>query len=948
MTKPDHEISFTPTQGLATHNKFYPAKIPVSHHQLRHHISAQDADFIYYVSHYDICVLDFQTRQNSLLATVPFEARCLAADLGWVGVGGEVNGDCAFVKIEKDEHGHPKCFGHDLVVDSLGGEIVNSMNIHNMLGEDQNPDEPVVLISNNDRTVKIYSLAQRQILTTLPHPVPMNFSAMSPDATILAAVGDSDMVYFYQRRVAEIDDPDSKIPAGYVKYDWVLLACPTIPTGDAVYDDYSFAVTFSPTGHLCAASAQGGSISVFDMQQLDQDSDSSIICTFRSSRPTLLGCVRAMTFSPAPWDILAWAEDHGRIGLADVRRHFMRRQILELDRRKAQVVDLEDGTPVAYRSLGVKERLKQQHVARLLAIRRRSSRDQDFDTSLEDPPADSARQRHSRQDLLSYHQGLDLDARERSVVEALETTMDNVEQTSSRPFSINYTPSPRLRSSILASDSSRADFTAHVHSSSTRSTGPGHHPPRRRPSVILSASTANASLYLTPSGGRIARISASPGRMSDEEDAPTMSNNDLAPSNSRSDTQPRPYVGAGIPPSDPWHVIQAAIESARESDQENRTNITHLARIEAALEEERRLAYQLEEQLGEERRLASILRQQLESQERLLVENSSELDRLRVATGDARSSIDASFETALQRQLTIEEHEVQHRTQELVEERRVGTEIVTRLENERVRFMTVESTRLESPRTSVQTDDHSGSAQTSTLPTTNVRSARLRETPSSSNFIADYPTSRSQRRTRIDDLWQQFRRADTRIAQATSDAHAPSNSRRRAGVADETNGSRTRRHYTDQSQPRRPSTGVSDLSPRASGTTPRAATRRRPSITMDDVRVSRDARAAAIGRSSDLGTSNSTVPRIVPDADMRTARLMFISSNAGNRGLDSNGNWLPNSTIHRFLAGGSALSTSNAGASGSNDSTIMGGVDVTNERGLGTAGIGFSPDGRFL
>lgn len=941
MTKTDSEISFTPTQGLASHHKFYPAKIPVSHHQLRHHISTQEGDFVYYVSHYDICVLDFQTRQNSLLATVPFEARCLAADLGWVGVGGEVNGDCAFVKIEKDEHGHPKCFGHDLVVDLLGGEIVNSMNIHNMVGKGQVPDEPVVLISNNDKTVKIYSLAQRQVLTTLPHPVPMNFSAMSPDSTILAAVGDSDKVYFYRRRVDESFDLDSKTPGRYVKYDWVPLARPTIPTGDAVFDDYSFAVTFSPTGHLCAASAQGGSISVFDMHQLDQDSESSIICTFRSSRPTLLGCVRAMTFSPAPWDILAWAEDHGRIGLADVRRQFVRRQILELDRRKAQVVELEDGTPVAYRSLGVKDRLKQQHVARLREIRRRSSRDQDFDINLEDSSIESGRQRHSRQDLLSYHQGLDLDARERSVVEALETTMDNVEQTDSRPFSINYTPSPRLRSSLLVSES-RREYDGQSQSPSSRSTGPAHHPPRRRPSVVLSASTANANLYLSPSGGRMARISASPGRMSDDEDVPNMSTNDSTTSISRSDTQPRPY---GIPPSDPWHVIQAALESARESDEGIRAQ---LPRIEAALDDERQLAYRLEGQLTEESRLATILRQQLDSQERLFVENSSELDQFRAATGDGNSTIDAAYETVLHRQLAIEQHQVQQRSQQLQEEWRVGTDLARRLEEERARILTEDLAlaRRESQRTGARADDQSSSAQTSTLPTTNVR--QLEETPSTSDILVDYSETRGQRRARIDNLQHQVRRADTRIAQATSDAQILENIRRRENAADDASGLRTRRHYTDQGQPRRPGNSVPEPPTRGSGTTPRSATRRRPSISMDDVRASRDVRAGVMGRANDPVASGATTARTTQDADMRFARMMFISSNSGSRGLDTNGNWLPGSSVHRLLAGGSALSASNGGPSAPTESTVTSTVDVVREVGLGTAGIGFSPDGRFL
>lgn len=38
-----------------------------------------------------------------------------------------------------------------------------------------------------------------------------------------------------------------------------------------------------------------------------------------------------MSFSPEPWDLLVWIEDHGRAGVVDVRQAFTRRQILELD-----------------------------------------------------------------------------------------------------------------------------------------------------------------------------------------------------------------------------------------------------------------------------------------------------------------------------------------------------------------------------------------------------------------------------------------------------------------------------------------------------------------------------------------------------------------------------------------------------------------------------------------
>ncbi|KAK7897282.1 hypothetical protein LTR67_005171 [Exophiala xenobiotica] len=922
MTVPDRELCLTPTQGLATLRKFYPTKIAIQHHQLRRYISASDGGFLYYVTSYDIFVLDLATKQTSLLATIPFEARCLAADLGWVCVGGEINGDCAFLKVEKDEQGHPKCFGHDLVVDLLGGEIVNSMNIHTMIHDGKIPDEPVVLISNNDRTVKIYSLAERRVLTTFSHQVPMNFAAMSPDSEIIAAVGDSDKVHFYQRQL----DVEGHVwipgQVTYPKYTWKPLPEVVVPTGDPVQEDFSFAVAFSPSGHLCASSSQGGSITVFDMDRLvhsEGPPGKSILYTFRSSRPTLWGCVRAMAFSPAPWDILAWAEDHGRIGLADVRQCFMRRQILELDKQKVETVDLEDGTPVAYRNLGIKDRLKQQHLARMRAIRGMSSQEAESELNIDDLATESNR-RHNRQDLLTYHQGLDLDARERSVIDALETTMDNVGQPDT-PFSINYTSSPRLREST----DGRRGYDVQLLNPPSVSSGVRSHQPRRRTSVVLSDSTANASRYLDPNESQTTRLSASPSRIGDDDDLSVMSTRQLGPSNPRA-------ASGNIPPSDPWHVIQSALETARESDNSNRVT---LARIEAALEAERRLGTQLERQLADERQLSTLLRRQLDTQQRLLMDNSSQLDHLRAVARESNAHVEASLERVFQRQLADEEHFLRQRSQELQSELNAGEEYARRLSVERARLLSAR-VQGESP-----DERDSSSARTSTLPTTNLRSP---ETSNSlSGVLTDYTEARQQRLAHIENLQRQVRRAESRVALATNDVQALENAIRRefGRPADGSRGgpgeaeNMIRRAASTNSNNVGPSfqdwqAGLVQLPPGISRTVPR---RVQPSMAQ--------LREARMERLSELAGR-------VPDAELRLARMMFMSGMSGSRSLDANGNWTPGSGLHRVLAGASSLAATGSGTASGERSTTTTAEDAMREMGPGTAGIGFSPDGQYL
>ena len=44
---------------------------------------------------------------------------------------------------------------------------------------------------NNDKTVKLYSLSENRLLSTLDFPFPMNHASIRPDGEALVAVGDA-------------------------------------------------------------------------------------------------------------------------------------------------------------------------------------------------------------------------------------------------------------------------------------------------------------------------------------------------------------------------------------------------------------------------------------------------------------------------------------------------------------------------------------------------------------------------------------------------------------------------------------------------------------------------------------------------------------------------------------------------------------------------------------
>jgi hypothetical protein len=189
----------------------------------------------------------------------------------------------------------------------------------------------------------------------------VNYALISPDSKTLIVVGDSGHAYFYAKRL--LPDADKRSRSHFPGFEWEVVARPKLARGDRTNDDHSFSITFSPSGHLCAISAQGGMISVFDMNMFNRlgDSDTEIVrnlivCSFGSSRSGISGCIRSMAFSPAPWDLLAWAEDHGRAGIADVRQDFCRRQIIKLETHGPDLekVVLQDSTDRCAKELNIR------------------------------------------------------------------------------------------------------------------------------------------------------------------------------------------------------------------------------------------------------------------------------------------------------------------------------------------------------------------------------------------------------------------------------------------------------------------------------------------------------------------------------------------------------------------------------------------------------------------
>ncbi|KAL1592269.1 hypothetical protein SLS60_011346 [Paraconiothyrium brasiliense] len=349
---------------------FYPLKIPIAHYQLRHFISSPEPDLIYYASNRDdptgrdagsdVYCLNANTHTQTKIAELDWEARCTTAGHGFVCVGGADDGHFAAIKVKGFPPANSTNVDALLPLDftsrptlprpaglstlerpdyqKIGDDIVNSISIHKLPADGDKEEDVVAVLTNNDKTVRIYSLTRKQEVTVLDFPFPMNHATISPDGQQLVAVGDMHNGFFFERnknKKANIaKNMDGRVES--TPPDWTLLqeVCLYVPTGSHI-EGY-FTTAWSPSGRLCAVGSECGYISIFDTELLKrcEYGEDAIVKLISSTRPQVHygpGAVRTMLFSPAPWDFLIWSEDQARVCIADLRSNLKVKQILTLD-----------------------------------------------------------------------------------------------------------------------------------------------------------------------------------------------------------------------------------------------------------------------------------------------------------------------------------------------------------------------------------------------------------------------------------------------------------------------------------------------------------------------------------------------------------------------------------------------------------------------------------------
>ena len=370
----------------------------------------------------------------------------------------------------------------------------------------------------------------------------MNHASISPDGRLLLAVGDEGRAFFCRR--IRLRGATTAGENSYARYEWHQIAEPELSLTD--HDsDACFTTAFSPSGHLCAVASQSGVITLFDTALIydDMEPDDAVVDVLKSSRASIpgnfVGAVRSMSFSPAPWDLLAWAEDQGRVCVVDLRNGFYSKQVIELetgspDLSRAVVEDHD--TTSEQRQLEIERRFVERHREALEAQDHLAAVSHTADY-LE---LAAARRRLEREALDSTSQDLTaLTETERQLVDSIGLrrlpggSHDPSEASSSGPVSLNYTPtrstdphtwtglpSPTPSSNLQSrSTASIHEFMRQRNWERSRANDRSYQP-RRRSSVIISNSSPHsnnsapqASSGLAPIGTATPTLSALPSRL---------------------------------------------------------------------------------------------------------------------------------------------------------------------------------------------------------------------------------------------------------------------------------------------------------------------------------------------------------------------------------------------------------------------------------------------------
>ncbi|KAI8075867.1 WD40-repeat-containing domain protein [Gilbertella persicaria] len=228
----------------------------------------------------DIFRYNYKTGQKSyLLKDIGYAPTCMASGYGYWAGGGQ-RGDLTLKDTNSDYQVS--------ITTSPGCTINNGLCFSQLNGEIR------LLVSNNDASIRIYSVPDLEIIDTLDYRTAVNHTSVSPDGRKMIAVGDDNRVQLF-----------NVTNTGH--YELV--------TTMAVSRDANFSVAWNKTSDKFAVSSQDGSVHVWDIRNRNP------LAKFSGLHPSITkGAARCVKFSQTgAVDLLAFTEHVSHVHVIDAR-----------------------------------------------------------------------------------------------------------------------------------------------------------------------------------------------------------------------------------------------------------------------------------------------------------------------------------------------------------------------------------------------------------------------------------------------------------------------------------------------------------------------------------------------------------------------------------------------------------------------------------------------------
>ena len=204
---------------------------------MRSLIGVEDRNLVYYVTgdqNKNVQRLNTTTRDTELIKRLPFSPRCLVAENGWICCGGET-GEFAAIAVREaaPQQGDDLRISNLLEpIESLDVDLMSSDTFISLVRARSNKaivaeskkfgkelvncitlwftptlarpfdgayNEPMAVLSNNDKTVTLIRLRDLEADEVLSLPDCVNRAIISPDGRLLIAITDDPYLYIHER-----------------------------------------------------------------------------------------------------------------------------------------------------------------------------------------------------------------------------------------------------------------------------------------------------------------------------------------------------------------------------------------------------------------------------------------------------------------------------------------------------------------------------------------------------------------------------------------------------------------------------------------------------------------------------------------------------------------------------------------------------------------------------